>query len=341
MTVLALMTSYANVKLGLTPGSTVGIAFDEVGASEFDSAYARGTILASSSTEEPILDLLANYSEFWLHFEVYAVGNLSANGGTGLSFYSAAGELQYAFMGTATGGQMHFYKSTNNTTFNTRMGTGDVIFAPSARHVVDVQVKNAASGGIFNVFLNGTLTASFSGDTSTNGANAVRYIRFRTPTINNTWQISQVVAADMPTVGWKVQELWPVTGTQTFNQWTGTFSDCDDFGLNFAKADSIYANTNGFTESFVVNDVPAGASNMFVAAVAISARAVTAVGSAVQTFTPGVEVGGVFYEGGDYVITPTDGEQIIQTIFHQNPATASGWTQSNVNAMQIGVRAKT
>lgn len=342
MSVLALMTSWANIKLGTTPGSVIGIDFDTGGGgTEFDSSYARGTIIASNNSEEPILDLRADYSEFWLHFEVYTVGNISGNGIVALSMYSAAGEMQYALLGTSTGGQYQFFRSTGNVSFNTQIGSGSVTLAVSTRHIIDIHVKNHSSSGVFDVYVNGSLLSSFSGDTSTNGANAVRYIRFRTASGNNDWQLSQVVAADVPTIGWKVQELPPLTGTQHFNQWTGTFSDCDDFILNYAKADSIYSNVNGDTESFVVADVPAAAASMFVVAVALSARVLSTPGSSVNTFTPGLSISSTFYEGGDFASAPDDGETIVQSIWHTNPATSSGWTQSDVNAMQIGVRAKT
>lgn len=351
MTVLALMTSYVNTAVS-SPSmlannvGTVGLDFNTSGggtgsSSDFDNTYARGIILGRANSAEPVLDLGADYDEFWLHFDVYATGAIAANGSTALSFYSEDGEWQYAWLGTATGSQYQFFKSTNNTSFNVRMGTGQFTLAINTRSVIDIHVKNDAVDGIFDVYVNGSIVSSFSGDTSTNGANAVRYIRFRTATANNSWDISQVIAADVPTIGWKVQELPPLTGTQEFNQWTGTFSDCDDFDLSMTKADSLYTNVNNNTESFVVADVPAGAASMFVVAVALSARVMTTLGSSVETFTPGLSVGGTFYEGDDYPVVPEDGEQSVRYIWHTNPATSSGWTQSDVNSMQIGVRAKT
>lgn len=348
MTVLAVVTSWSNVKMAVIPGGVAVAAIsmnqDSGGtglSNDFDNTFARGVFLASLGSSEPILDLRDDYDDFWIHFENNNSGTISGNGNVGLSFYSEAGELQYAWVGTSTGGQYHLYKSTNNSTFNVRLGTDQFVLGSTDRITIDVHTKNDATDGVFDVFVNGSLVASYHGDTTTNGANAVRYVRFRTQSGNNDWEISQVIAADQSTIGWKVQDLAPLTGTQAFSQWTGTFSDCDDFAVSPSKADSIYANVDGHTESFVVNDVVSGAASMFVVAVAVSARTVTAPGSAVETFTPGLSVGGTFYEGGDFTSAPEDGEQVVQSIWHTNPATASGWTQSDVNSMQIGVRAKT
>lgn len=346
MSVLAVMTSYVNARYGTLPDSVMGAPeFDTTNggtgtSNEYDNTYVRGSIHGVNTKTQPILDLGANYSEFWLHYEVYNQGTVNS-ARPSVEFLSAAFQRQYTLLGVSGGATYHFYRSTANVSYDTRIGTGQITYTSSRKYAMDIHVKNHGSTGIFDVYVDGVLVSSFSGNTSTNGDSAVRYIRFRSATNNNTLQFSQVVAATVPTVGWKVQELPPLTGTQEFTGWTGTFSDCDDAGYTAAKADSIFANADSTTESFVVADVVAAASSMIVQAVAVSARVLATPDTAVETFVPGLSISSTFYEGGDYSVDPLDGEKVIQKIWDAHPNTGSGWTQSDVNALQIGVRAKT
>lgn len=316
-------------------------------APSFDTAAGnRDTNFVSSAhncvrgDNDVVVDLRTGYSDIWIHFELSISGTQSDNQVT-IGTYDASGNLQLAMTSNGTAQNADFDRSTNGTTTTGTAFSGPAVtIAATTRYRFDIHFKIAASGGVVEAYVNEVLAGSvFTGDTSTNGAQNMRYVTFRAGG-TSTRRYSQIIVADENTRGWKVQEAFVATGSQNFSGWTGDFSNVDDVTFSVSKFDSAFTNTVGNTVSYVTNDCTASAAAMTVRAVVACGRAYLSPDAAPTGIAPGLSIGGTFYEGATVSLTNAMGDVPFQNIWHANPSNGSGWTQADVNALQVGARAK-
>lgn len=343
MTVLAVASNHANTRWGIASPSLAMNgpvpAYATTTAAAYDSTYADGYITADRGESEFLLDMGSNQSEFWLHFECYAASTQTNAGVSLIEFYSAAGTLQFAFT-EKSGANTNFEakKSTDGTSLGSALGTSAFVVPAMTRTAYDIHIKVHAPTGKIEVFSGGVLELTYSGDTSTNGDNAVRYIVFKNEDAVTAKHFSQVVAATTSTIGWKVQDVRPLTGTQDFNQWTGAYSDVDDFGYDRDKVTTIYTDTANNVMTFPTENTAAGAASMSIQAVVVSARAFTENGASADNLQLGVSISGTFYPSSTFTVGENNGEILCQYVLSNNPA-GGGWNHAAVDALQIGVKA--
>lgn len=341
MTVLAVCTDHTNVFWaipGVLPGTQPDFYSTTSGTDFYNKTVARNAVVVRTGVTEPIMDLGAEYSEFWLHFELdYSNMSVTANAPI-IDTYDASGNLQIGVVETGTSWVADVRKSTNGTTYGTTLSGGTFTISTVTRVTWDIHYKIHASAGEVHVYLDGVLVYTFIGDTSTNGSNAIRYVKF-TGGRSIVKYLSQGVAATEQTVGWVVSNLAPATGTQDFSAWTGDYSVIDEH--NHTGVDSAYANTSDATSSYVIDDLDVSLSGMVVKAVVACARCLPTTGATTPNIDVGLSISSTFYTGGTSTLSATGGEVPVQNVFDTNPATASAFTQTEVNNLQLALRAKT
>jgi len=341
MTVLAVATDHTNVVWGVPTVyqsySYPDYFFSSSATDRYDQNVARNAIQIQSTLSEPSIDLGAEYSEFWLHFSFDYNLTVVTAGLSLIDTYDASGNLQIGIVENATGPIDDVRKSTNGTTYGTTFA-GTLTTSSATRVTWDIHYKIHASLGEIHIYQDGTLAYTFTGDTSTNGSNAIRYVRF-TGGRATTKYVSEIVAATESTVGWKVSNLAPITGTQDFSAWTGDYSYIDEY--NYQEDGSVFANTADATSSFAIDDLDASLAGMVVKAVVACARVLSTPGATTPNIDVGLSISSTFYSGGTTTLDPLDGATRVVNIFETNPATATAFTQSDVNGLQLALRAKT
>lgn len=349
MTILAACWDYATQICGNSPvpiNSGGGVPDNSgIPGVQVDSDYGEQIHMASRGYYDFYLDLGSNQTSFWLHCDLYKPTAVSNSRATVIEFWSASGTLQYTVETSSSGGSTYgVYKSTNGTSGDTQVGS-DFTMTQESRKVFDIWINNGASGDI-EVYVDGTITAcDFSGNTTTNGDNAVRYITFRSRVASEAVTFSQIIASTMKTVGWKLCHLrsGDISGAP-LSQWTGDPTSTGPVLATQAASDSayraLYTNTNDSTQLFSTNDIPAAASGMTVKAVVVAAKFSVAHDSTPQNARLCVYTNSTLYESDTKTIGYGNGEVAVSYIWETNPSDGSAWTQSAVNAAFVGIKSK-
>lgn len=341
MTVLALMTDHTNTRWNIPgfPAASVGMYPQYTTATaNFNSSFARCGILSRANESMPVIDIGSNKTDFWLHFDLYIVNNIATAGAGFVEFWSEGQTLQLGMVENTMGMVFSIRESTDGSTFAAAYA-GTFTVAIAVVKTIDIRVKLDASVGEILVYVDESLVFTYTGNTLTNGDNAVRYILFRGGGTGNRY-ISQAIVADTSTLGWKVQSLAPVTGAQDFSAWSGTYADIDD--ITSSGIDSVYTDTADSVASFPIQDVASAASSagMIIQAVQVAGRFLAETGAAVENVEVGFSLASTFWGSPTKSVGADNGEILVSHIFQSNPSNSSGWTYSDVDNAQMALKAK-
>lgn len=275
-----------------------------------------------------------NLDEFWISTYIYIAGG-AGTVREGLQFFNTAYSTTNAIF------KMQAASGTANMFINYYTGSG--FSASSALTLaqgnlcrIDIHCKIADSGGIFEVYLNGSLAidlgTALSGDTKRTTASTIDRIDFGAISPATT-TYSGFILADEDTRPMRLLQLLP-TGNGADTSWTGDYTAVDETG--FSDADLITSSTVGQHETFTYPDISAGFVSHNIETVCLSGRA-QASGS------PGTIEGVARVSSTDYTVAPDIAAGASygpwQAYYDLNPATGNPWTVSEVNAAEFGVRA--
>lgn len=335
MSVIAVMTALCDARGGSVVANSRGNHITVQSGSFYDSDYADRAILVQQEVSEPYLDLKANYDDFWLHFDMY----IDTMGSTGnyIEFRSQSGSLQLVVNVTSSE-NFEFQKSTNGTSGAGSLSGTSFSISLATIHTFDVHVILGPSGEI-KLYKDGSLEFTYSGDLSTNGDEAVRFVTWKavTPRTDNAY-ISQIVADTGSTVGFKVFSTYPVN-TDTFTDWSGQFIGKNNTTFN-GEAAGTFSNNVGDKVSWTGTSLPVAASGMAVRAVVNSARAYVTPGATPQSISPGVRFSTTNFEGVTFALYAEEGVEYCQSIFNVNPDTGVSWTYADANSAAFTYIAK-
>lgn len=206
--------------------------------------------------------------------------------------------------------------------------------------VLDVNYKIAEIGGFVRVWLNNILFTQFNGDTRlASGTQSVSNMALKGLTgfaFSNNAYFSQFLISDMPTLNAKVITL-PLT-VSAVNEWDGTpanVTGTSNAGIDNAIKEQVINQRIRFNTA----NVESIAINEFIGGVSIHARALAEIGS------PVTKIGWLTYNGTtELEVGTTD---TFSTTFSNatmnmpvNPHTTNAWTLSELNAIELGIKAK-
>ena len=303
----------------------------EATAGRFEANASRNALLITSGTSEVILPFNTTLSTFWLHMYLYHEAAPASNTDY-ILFRTAAGtETPYKIIhNTDSTWTIQRFKSGSFSTIGT---TASPVLVNAAANI-DFEVVRHLTTGVFRIYKDGTQIFSFTGDTDTD--NPVGQMRFQGLTTNTREaNLSQVIVADESTIGWKLATLSP-DGNGANTAWTNDFTAVDESTYN--SADFIETNALTQTETFTVSNINAAYSTYNVKAVGVSMRASNDSGSAVNDIQAVLRTAGVNYTSANLALTKDGNEYTVQALWQTNPNTTAVWTQSEVNALEAGVR---
>jgi hypothetical protein len=315
--------SFDNWDVG-SSGSVSNVIIDGFkGVYSASLAGSYGTLIKTFST---------SYNELYIAFKVYPYGDGPDN--RLLTFcdssYTEIAEVSY-------NRTSHFLELRRGICSGTLLATGTTAIEYRQTHLIEVHYKPLNSGGVFTVKIDGNEDVTYSGDTTLGLENIKRIIFAATAYGNFNGNYDDIIVDDANWIGNTYVQKGQVTGAGTTTQWTPSA------GSNYQNVDEIPSsntdynstNTTGHIDTFAVSDMTGTIT-------AVKAVQLEMMASYEGTPTPthlqlGVRSGGTDYFDTDNSPALSFGR--FTKILEHNPNGDVDWTESTVNAMEIGYKA--
>ena len=307
-------------------------------ASNMDAAFSRASTAAQyfSIFDTPVWGPLTSG---WCHMTINSESSGNANQ-----------DNQFIEFLDSDTGQVVMQIDTDNGVFNLEYwnGSGFTQLAPAIGISNDVTYKLdfhwiiADTDGVFEVYLNEVLAATFTGDTLRTGFTQISKIRFRSTshTQNSGLYIvyfSEIIVADVDTRGWHLRTLVP-NGVGSSTAWTNDFNNIDAVGTNGHVTDDRTFISSDTAEQIELHTIQDLGASFQVEAVVVAARSkVTEAGP--QNLQMAIRTGGSNFFSPNITIGTGWGSE--QNVWDTNPDTGLIWTNAEVDALEIGVKSKT
>jgi len=269
-------------------------------------------------------------SEIWLSFHMRWAA-VAGGPKQGIQFKAGVTEL-FRFNGHSNSGNSAL-SYHNGTSLQTNVVTGGDY---AGVHRVDIHIKMADTGGIFEVYKDGVLDINLSSittDTLRTAATGLDRITFSTYSLGST-TFSAIVIATEDTRGFKVVQQLP-SGAGATSQWSGAYTSLDETGIN--DGDSISSSVIGEVSTFAFPAIPTDFDTS-----AWAVKAVVAGLRVVATPEEDIDVAGVVRTAStNYETAALDAKPAYngrQAIWEVNPNTATEWTYTDASAAQVGVK---
>lgn len=309
-------------------------------AAHFRSNYARGGLSPTTASTAIYSDAFPGgaVTSAWLSARVYVDGATGSaatvSRAVGLVNATTRNGVWVGWTGGSSLYQIAIYKSDGTQLTNAISAAAVLSNATLVKF--DLEVKDYGStSGVVNVYLNGGSTpiASFTGNVAVSGTTnlnsvGIGYYSYRP-------RVSEVVVGDSQTDtrNASLVTLAP-SGAGDDTSWTGICSNLSET----AVTDSTVAQTATSGKNFqcALADVQATGS-FLVAALRLSARA-NKTNSGTRQLSLGVKTNA--FVNTAQAITPVAATSWGQTqaLFPINPITATGWTISDLNALQLNLQ---
>lgn len=277
------------------------------------------------------------------------------NGGTGLSSWwftarvsaqSNAGGPLVAFNDTSDRNRLYLNvnSSSNLLLFKktiagvaTQLATGTVALnttLPAAPQKLDIQVSSYGAAGTVNVYIDGVLALTFTGDITTDAATVLNGFVLGASLSRAYW--SEVIVADTDTRSMSLATLAPVANGNADTFDVGGVSNVSEVVNDDATVNA--SGTNGQIQQYTVEALPSGTFG--VVAVAVSARAECGLTGPVH-LELGVRTGSSDFWSSNFNLTTAMAG--YQNIWTTNPDTTANWTTADLaNAgFNIGLKSVT
>lgn len=316
---------------------TIGQLTVDTTAGHFRSGWARCGLNMPNSTASPGKSAPFTggaLTSAWLSFEFHLNVNMNTAGqlmcGFGLS-----GTNKWLGIGTDTTSNIKVALSKYDGTTRTQLqAEGGTSLAAAVMNRFDMQVTNYGATATVNVYLNGSLIISFSGDTTVSGMTNFDsvFIMFQSSANANAAVYSEIFVADSDTRAVLGLQTLALTGAGTTNAWTNnTFTNIN--AISFTDNTPASSNTAAQDQQYTVTTpTPSAYSVIAVSISARLARPATATPTQVK-LGYGNGAGGSFGTGA--AKTPGVGYSLFEQIDAINPTTGIAWTQSDLASLQL------
>ena len=298
----------------------------------FRSSVARCSYLVSEFsriTSPPVTP----FTSAWLSFRfVQTSFQGSASPYPGVGFYNSSNG---AFIGICNGsvtGKVAIGTYQGGSA-GTRLAQENGLSMSTSLLKVDIQLSNYGSNGTINIFINGNLVVSYTGDLTVNGATNLDQMCFIcTSTVFFRGYISELILADEDTRGMSLHTLTPNASGDT-NDWTNDYDSLNDIRIN----EFSVIHTDTMEDDFQCNLSDMTDGDFDIKAVKVSAKASDGLGS------KGIQVGIKTNSDIDLssVQNLSSAWETKSNIWSINPITSQPFTVAEINALQGMIRAKT
>ena len=321
-------------------GFAVGSAYTTSLSSVYrDSLYSNSAIGANVGGPIYRFDFGTGPATFWFHACFYMDGTLSTTAtGEILRFDSGTGpELRLVGTGAngvpATAVEVQWEKTTNGTTW-TAVGSAFNLIA-AAFYTIDLSVTLGVSGSL-KCWLSAAPVVDFTGDVSTQ-TNTATFARLGAHTTGVVTYWTQVILADEPTIGMRLQTLAP-NSSGTYLDWLGAYTTIDE--ADYSESDSMSTNVSGRRTSWNIANTSASLlNNNVIKALCQSMRGLNQIGSNPPDINFFLRTNSTDYNSGGLGWTTDGVRRSSHRVLTTSPNTGVAWTASNIDAVQLGVRA--
>ena len=242
--------------------------------------------------------------------------------------------------GTTVLGRVHFTTTAGIKAYRddgvTLLDTGDTILNINTTYLIEAYYLPKTDGtGSFIVKVNGVEEINYTGQTS-NSALQIDRVTIVVPA--NSCYLDNFILDSSDWIGrTKIQAIVP-TGAGTTTQYdpsTGSNYACVD-ELPYSDTDYISTNTPDEIDTYATGNMTGDVGS--VKCVQLQARTKYEGSSAVTKLDLAVRSGGTNYFSADKTLTTSYTTE--SNLWETNPNTSTAWTETTVNAMEIGVKAK-
>jgi hypothetical protein len=308
----------------------------------FDSTYSRqslGINLTSSTVIPPAnridLPFSSASSDFWLSFR-YLPNNAGTTSGAVFVAFSVSGVYRLLLLGTGTNQQIKISKrNAAGTVTDLATATGSTCSNAATPCRLDVHVVYAASGSV-NVYNNGTLIATYSGDTTTDSATNLDTASLGTLANNITTNYSEMMVADVDTRSLRLLACAPQAAGAT-QQWSGAaVGNINEVGIDDTTFNST--GTSNQRSNWTLCSLPSG--NNVVSNVTQCDRLSRSTAGGPQNYRHTLYIGSTNYDSPSDISPSTSLTTDCYNWGANSPATGAAWTNSEISSMQAGVLSK-
>lgn len=305
----------------------------------FRSGFARGAVEPGGSNNGLARNLNlwnggAGANPFWMSFWV-STQNTAQNGINILYLNDTSNITRFRLNPNANVNNITVFK-VNAAGVQTSLGNFNSGMAVNVLVKWDIFVTDAVAG-LFQIYVNGSLVFSFSGDTTTDGsAHNIAYHYFGNGLNgNNQWDWSETIVSDSDTRSMALVTLAPVANGNTHNFDVGSpaAGNVNEFFTNDTTIDG--ASVSGLIDQYTIGSLPSGTWSIL--DFGISARMMRGF-TGPQHMDLGVRSGAspADFWSPDFTLST-----VFASYFYDwalDPSTSSTWTGLPVN---IGLRSQT
>jgi hypothetical protein len=303
-------------------------------AGRFRAGYARHALNMQNCT----LNCYSNafpggaVTSCWLHLRGY-FGNQN-DGADRIIGVTSAGTLKgiYVYQSAVTGNMGKLCVGKYDASSMTNLAS-EIAYSIGGFQIfqIDLQIINYGGSGTVNLYLNGSLVATYTGDISIAGITELNTVTLGMVG-NQMENISEIIVADEDTRSFSLVTHYP-NGAGSLLEWTGDYTTIDEATIN--DADLAYVDVADKDAQYAMSNCPAGTFQ--VKAVKIAARATKSVDASIGTLKLGLLSGGT---------VDVDAGQALTTgwaTYERLAATINGaaMTTALLDAMELNLRSET
>lgn len=274
----------------------------------------------------------------WRTWRMYLLGSLGSGAGPigGVGQFSSTKGL-YIGAGPSSGNQITLFKydGTTQTTLAAESGTS---FTSGSVFRIDMQILNYGAGGTVNVYFNGLLVLTYTGNIAVSGMTNFDCNIMGSVSNGDGMRFSEDMTTSDDSRAYLGLATLALSSAGSTNSWTNnTYTNIN--GVTFSDSSPAYDNNDGDNQQYNVADLPSG--SFAIAGVKQSARAAIGAGSSVAHLKLGYNSGGTVGFGTGATKAPAGAYSVFEQIDLVNPITGVAFTQSEINALQLNMQAAT
>jgi hypothetical protein len=202
---------------------------------------------------------------------------------------------------------------------------------------IDLQISSYGASGTLNLYVDGVLRVTYTGDISLSGVTGLDCLQVRNPNAGGFTSynsVSEVIVLDSDTRNCNLALLY-LNGAGDTNDWVGGYTNCDETTLS--DADYVYTNTASGNFQANLSAMPAG--EFGIVGIAVKARATASEDSAVSGLALGIKSGSTI--SVTTAQTLTTAWDLYEYIMDVNPVTGNPFSTTELNALQVDLQSAT
>ena len=309
--------------------------------------YGRGSVGPGStgSTSDPPTNYLsvtafAAQTTVWFHAYIGSENGYATTSASQFVRLLDAGTARIVLRGTGTSGQLKISKRSAAGTFTDLVTTAASAFQAGVTYpaVIDLGIVYGTSGSA-NLYINGVLAATYTGDVTTDGATTLNQAQLGSFNTNGTvTPFSEVIIGTADTRALSLWTLAPVASGTTQSWLPNTVGNINPVAIN--DVNLVATATNNALSGWTTPTTPPTGSFSLLA-VGQSARLARG-GAGPQTFAFYCRSGGTDNAGTDQTGISTSFTNYSFYLWPTNCTTAAAWAIGDITGggLNLGIKAR-